>query len=113
MVVATHDEFQLIYGNIDSLEEGGDHESVVLCPFLDQFNWSFEGVKEGMNVSEKYLDVTAGAEEMGDIDLPSIVNMRLVDSLVSRLPWAQNKHNEVCHVRYRSLGGDSGVPTDQ
>ena len=78
MVVATHNEFQLVYGNVDGLEERSYYESVVLCAFFDQFNWSFEGVKEGMNVGEKYLDFAPSAKEVGDVDLQSVFSMGLV-----------------------------------
>ena len=59
----------MVYGNVDSLEEGSDDESVVFGAFLDQFNWGFEGVKKGMNVGEKYGDLAAGAEEVSELDL--------------------------------------------
>ena len=79
MIVATHDKFQLIYGNIESFEEGSYHESVVLGAFFDQFNWGFESVKEGMNIGEKYLDFAAGPKEVSELDLSSTFSMRPVD----------------------------------
>lgn len=76
MVITAHDEFQLINGNIDSSKERSYHEFVVFCAEIDQFNWGFQGVKEGVNIGEKYLDFAAGAKEMSELDLTSIVSMR-------------------------------------
>ena len=58
-----------MYGNIDSLEEGDYHESVVFRTFCNQFNWGFKGVKERVDIGEKNLDFAAGAKEVGDLDL--------------------------------------------
>ena len=82
-MVTAHNKLQLIYRNIESLEEGSDDESVVLDAFFDQFNRGFEGVKEGMNVGQKYLDFATGAEEMGDFDLVLTISQRHVDYF----PW--------------------------
>ena len=79
MVVTTHDELQLIYGNIDGFEKGSYHKFVVLRAFFDQFDWGFQSVKEGMNIGEEYLDCATGAKEMSELDLSSIVSMRPVD----------------------------------
>ena len=80
---AAHNELQLVYGNIDRLEEGSDYESVVLRAFLDQFNWGFQGVKEGMNVGEKYLDFATGAEEVSELYLSYSVSIRFAYSVLS------------------------------
>lgn len=74
MVVTTHNKFQLIDRNIDSFEEGRYHKSVVFRTFFNQFDGRFEGVKEGMDISEKYLDFTTGAKEMSELDLSSTVS---------------------------------------
>ena len=79
-MVATHNEFQPIYRNIDSLEERDYHESVVFRAFFYQFNRGFEGIKECMDIGKENLDFAAGAKEMGDLDLPSTVSTRIVDS---------------------------------
>lgn len=113
MVVAAHNEFQLIYGNIDSLEEGGYDESVVLRAFLDQFNWGFESVKEGMNIGEKYLDFAAGAKEVSEFDLLSVISQRPVDSFLCDA-YHGHKVGAVRSVMSEIgvWGGNPGVPTD-
>ena len=82
MVVTTHHEFQLIYGNVDGFEEGSYHESVVIRTFLDQFYWGFEGVKEGMDIGEEDFNFAAGAKEVSELDLSSIASKRPVNSFL-------------------------------
>lgn len=114
MVITAHDEFQLINRNIDCFEERGYHEFVVFRAEIDQFNWGFQGVKEGMNIGEKYLDFAAGAKEMSEFDLTSIVSVRPLGT-----PWGDAYHgHEVGAVG--SVMSEIGVswrcfdvPTDQ
>lgn len=73
----------MIYRNIDSFEKRSYHESVVIRSFLDQFYWGFEGVKEGMYISEEYRNFAAGAKEVSKLDLSSIVSKRPVGVFLS------------------------------
>lgn len=63
----SEDEFELVNGYVDGLEEGSDDVAVVFSAELDELDRCFEIVEEAVDICEQDLHVAASAQELGDL----------------------------------------------